>query len=346
MKPRPTVRFITRKWSPAVGGMETYCLQLTEHIKDSVDLNVQALAGNADGTAPGLVRVLGFGFKMMFKLLALPKTDVVHVSDMASWPIALMASLRRPKTRLVISAHGSDLSFEQRAGWRPKLYKIYMRLGALCLPNAVILANSKWIADLATTKGFKDVRLIPLATDMPKRTPPAKSLRNLFYAGRIIHSKGVSFIIDEVLPKLPNDITLHVAGTVWEAEEGKALEHPRVVFLGQLGAQALAQEYANALCVVVPSLAPEGFGLVAIEGALSGGVVLASNHTGLAEVCQNNLGVLIAAGDSAAWAEAITMAGNWPVDERHAFIANAQSEALRRYSWPRVAKDTLEAYCA
>ncbi|MDB2438423.1 glycosyltransferase family 4 protein [Hellea sp.] len=344
MARRPTVRFITRKWAPAVGGMETYCLQLTEHIKDDVDLDIHALPGNADGTAPGMFKIAGFGLKMMFKLLALPKTDVAHISDMASWPLGLMAKLRHPKTRIILSAHGSDLSFEQRSGILPKIYKAYMRLGALCLPRAVILANSQWIADLATRKGFEDVRLVPLATDMPVRTPSPAVSRHLFYAGRIIRSKGVSFIINEVLPLLPDDITLRVAGTVWEAEEGKALAHPRVKFLGQLDAEALAQEYGDALCVVVPSLAPEGFGLVAIEGALSGGVVLASNHTGLAETCDKGLGVLVVTGESAAWAEAIISTANWSASERRDFITQAQSQAQKRYSWPRVANDTLEAY--
>jgi len=344
MTHRPTVRFITRKWAPAVGGMETYCLQLTKHIEDDVNLNIHTLPGNVDGSAPGMFKILGFGLKMMFKLLALPKTDVVHVSDMASWPLGLMARLRRPKTHIVLSAHGSDLSFEQRSGFLPRIYKIYMRLGALCLPRALILANSKWIADLATQKGFKDVRCVPLATDMPMRTPPVRTSRHLFYAGRIIRTKGMSFIINDVLPLLPDHLMLRVAGTVWEAEEGKALDHPRVTFLGQLGAEALAKEYGDALCVVVPSLAPEGFGLVAIEGALSGGVVLASNHTGLAETCDNGLGVLVTAGEAAAWAETILSTANWSASERKDFITRAQSQALKRYSWPRVAKDTLEAY--
>ena len=344
MSSRLTVRFISRKWAPAVGGMETYCLQLTEHIKGEVDLEIQALNGNADGTAPGLIKIIGFGLKIMFKLLVLPKANIVHVSDMASWPLALIAWLRRPKTRIVLSAHGSDLSFGQRAGFLPKIYKSYMRLGALCLPRAIILANSKWIADLAKKIGFNEVKLIPLATDMPARQPLAKASRTLFYAGRIIKSKGVSFVINEVLPSLPADITLRVAGTVWQAEERKVLEHPRVIFLGQLDAEALAMEYADALCVVVPSLAPEGFGLVAIEGALSGGIVLASNHTGLAEVCDKNLGILVAKGEAEAWVEAIMATANWSSAQRNAFIANAQSEAQIRYNWRRVAKDTIDAY--
>ena len=344
MSERPTVRFITRKWAPAVGGMETYCLRLTEYIKHDVDMDIHALRGNPDGTAPGGIKIMIFGLKMMFKLLSLPQVDTVHVSDMASWPLAFMAKLRRPKTHIVISAHGSDLSFEQRSGFLPKLYKGYMRLGALALSGATILANSQWIADLALKKGFKTVKLIPLATDMLARPASTKVTKNIFYAGRIIRSKGVSFIIEKVLPKLADDIRLRVAGTIWEDEEGVRLEHPRVTFLGQLDPEALSREYAQALCVVVPSIAPEGFGLVAIEAALSGGVVLASNHSGLAEICQKNLGILTPAADAGAWADEIVKISEWSPVDRRAFTENAQSQASTRYSWQRVADQTLEAY--
>ena len=344
MNRRLKIRFITRKWAPAIGGMETYCLQLTEHIKDRVSLDIRALDGNADGSAPGAIKIVMFGIKTMFKLLHLPKVDTVHVSDMASWPLAFIAKLRRPKTHIVMSAHGSDLSFEQRPGLMPKAYSVYMRLGALCLRNVVIVANSQWIADLAVQKGFKNVRLIPLATDMVASRPPQVTSRNLFYAGRIIKSKGVSFIINEVLPKLPDDILLRVAGTIWEDQEGQALKQSRVTFLGQLAPAELSKEYADALCIVVPSLAPEGFGLVAIEGALTGGVVLASDHTGLSEVCKNALGLTIAAGDGQAWADQIISVASWSADKRREFIEHAQSEAKLRYNWQRVAEETLEAY--
>ncbi|MEP3891168.1 MAG: glycosyltransferase family 4 protein [Hellea sp.] len=344
MERRLKVRFITRKWAPAIGGMETYCLRLTEHIKDRVDLDIHALYGNADGSAPGLLKIAIFGLRIMFKLLYLPRVDTVHVSDMASWPLAFVAKLSRPKTHIVISAHGSDLSYETRSGVKPKIYKAYMRLGAICLPRVTVLANSQWIADLAVRKGFKDVQLIPLATDMVASKPPQNISRNLLYAGRIMTSKGVSFIINDVLPRLPEDILLRVAGTIWDEEESEALGHPRVVFLGQLTPRELSKEYADALCIVVPSLAPEGFGLVAIEGALTGGVVLASDHTGLSEVCKHGLGLPLAAGNGKVWADEILSVASWSSEGRRKFIEHAQSEAKLRYSWQRVADETLDAY--
>lgn len=345
MPRRLSVRFVTRKWAPAIGGMETYCLQLTSHLKDKVDLHIEALPGRADGRAPNGLQILRFGIIMMFKLLTGSRVDVVHVSDMASWPLALFAKLRHRKVKLILSAHGSDLSYGQRKGILAKIYNLYIRCGAAVLGQAIILANSTWIAELAREIGFKTVRHIPLATDMTATSAlPGSPSRSLFYAGRVIKSKGVSFIINNVLPLLPDDITLRVAGTIWEEEEGASLTHPRVEFLGQLEAKDLAREYAEALCVVVPSIAPEGFGLVAIEAAIAGGVVVASDHSGLAEVCAGDLGQLARCEDAKHWADMIKTIEEWTLQKRRSFISKAQEQAQQRYSWERVARETLEAY--
>jgi len=339
-----SVRFITRKWAPAIGGMETYCLQLTEHIKDDVNLNIQALPGRNDGRAPSGFQIVFFGFKMAGKLMLLPQADVTHVSDMASWPLAFFAKLRHWKTRIVLSAHGSDLSYRNKRGMLPKLYKFYLEVGAYLLPSSIVLANSQWIADLAKEAGFDDVRVIPLASDITPPIEQPKRTQSLFFAGRVMRSKGTSFIIEEVLPLLPEHINLKVAGTVWEVKEESVLKNPRVNYLGKLDAKDLAEEYASALAVVVPSLSPEGFGLVAVEAALTRGIVLASNHTGLLEVCSDDLGILVRTGDAEDWANKIKQVAAWASSEREAFIRVSQSQAQNRYNWQRVAHETLQSY--
>lgn len=339
-----SVRFITRKWAPAMGGMETYCLQLTDHIKDETALEIIALAGQDDGSAPSAASLIGFGLKTAVRLLTLPKSDVTHISDMASWPLAAIANLRHRGTRIILSAHGSDLSYGQGSGVMAKIYKAYMKLGALCLPRAVILANSTWITELANSYGFKDARHIPLASDIKPARQNNDIPRDLFFAGRIMPSKGTSFIVNEVLPHLPETLNLRVAGTIWDEEEGRILNHPRVRYLGKLDAKALAEEYAAALAVVVPSIAPEGFGLVAAEAAIAGGVVIASDHTGLSEVCAQGVGVVAKSENAEDWAEKVKAVAGWSASERAKFLARSHAEAQARYNWPRVATGTLRAY--
>jgi glycosyltransferase involved in cell wall biosynthesis len=209
-----------------------------------------------------------------------------------------------------------------------------------------VIANSRWMAELAQEAGWQSVVTIPLATGQQGASEPSAHNDALFFAGRIMRSKGLSFVVDEVLPLLPDNIRVRVAGTVWQEDEARVLEHPRVDYLGKLDADELAREYQAALCTIVPSLAPEGFGLAAVEAAAAGGVVVASNHSGLAEAVLPQAGFLAEAGNAEEWASLIRDIAGWSDKMRRDFLAKAGAAVRKRYSWARVVKDTLALYDA
>ena len=338
-----SVRFVTRKFPPAMGGMETYCARLVEHLGSRVNLDLVALPGRPDGSAPGALRLLGFGAATAFRLLVSPSRDVVHVADMASWPLAWIAALRGRGQRIVLSAHGSDVSYSTRGHWRGRLYGVYLRLGARMLGNARIIANSRFVAETAAAHGFRNVAVVAPGTSL---APPADSAAmhdSLLFAGRIMRGKGLRFLVEEVLPLLPYPPRLRVAGTIWDQDEAEALASPLVDYLGPLDPQSLAREYAGALAVVVPTIIPEGFGLVAAEGAACGGLVLASDHSGLRDAVLPGHGILV--GPSAQdWADAIEMVRAIPPSERADRRLAASAAALRHFSWERVAGETVAIY--
>lgn len=337
------VRFITRKWAPAVGGMETYCLRLSERLASSTELEVIALAGRSNGRAPGALALIAFGLSTAIKLLFARRAHVVHVADVASWPLAWIAHTRHPTSRLVMSAHGSDLSYATRKGWRPFFYSCYLALGARLLPHVTVIANSYWISGLARQAGFADTRVVPLATDLAP-TQPSTSHSAILFAGRICLGKGLRFLIEEVLPLLAPDQRLRVAGTLCEESEKLLLEHSQVDYLGALAPGDLASEYASARLVAIPSQLPEGFGLVAIEAAACGGIVVAANHSGLAEAVTPLTGFLVPRSDPSAWSSMIREIASWSSTRRDTFIAQATSEARRIFSWDRVAAHTIDIY--
>lgn len=61
---------------------------------------------------------------------------------MALWPFASIARLRSRRTRIALSAHGTDVSFPLRRGAIARLYELYLKIGARLLPTAVVIANS------------------------------------------------------------------------------------------------------------------------------------------------------------------------------------------------------------
>jgi glycosyltransferase involved in cell wall biosynthesis len=88
----------------------------------------------------------------------------------------------------------------------------------------------------------------------------------------------------------------------------------------------------------------EGFGLVAVEAAACGTVVIAADHSGLAEAVTPEIGFLVEPGNAAAWASRIQTIRVWSEEERQGFIACSCDAARRTYSWERVARETTELY--
>lgn len=338
----PTIRFITRKWPPAVGGMETYSAKIAEGVRQHGAIDLIALPGRRSGREPTTLALIRFGLATAMQLLVAREVKVVHVADLASWPFAWIASIRHPRSRIVISAHGSDLSFADRAGWRSKLYGAYIRFGAARLKRAHIVANSGYIAGLARRAGFVTTSVVPLATDL--RSGGSAERRDLLYAGRITRAKGLRFLVEEVLPLIPDEVRLRVAGAVWEESERSLLSHPRVDYLGVLAPEQLAGQFGRAAAVLIPTRESEGFGLVAIEAAACGAWVVASNHSGLAEIVRPPIGTAVNSNDAKAWAEAIEAARSRSDEDRQRCEQRARAEVEISYRWPRVVEETLAIY--
>jgi glycosyltransferase involved in cell wall biosynthesis len=348
------VRFITRKWAPAMGGMETYCHCLTRELSKSYEVDIIALPGKERWSPLLPFSLLLFAITTSFKTLFRPAARVCHLADMSLWPLGWIARLRHRRTTYVISAHGTDVSFPLRGGFLGGLYGAYLRLGARMMTRMKVIANSAATAQACRMSGYKDVVIVPLATDMQRVEPTLRengaAARHLLFAGRLIKLKGLSWFIAHVLPLLPEDFTVCVAGSIWDEEEGEAMNHPRVTYLGRLKPDALAHAFADALCVILPNIEVdthtfEGFGLVAIEAAGAGGVVVASDHGGLREAVLDTVtGFHVKPGDARGWAQKIMEIAQWSKPERDGFCDQASASVDKHYRWNRVASDTATVY--
>ncbi len=350
MSDKPAICFVTRKWPPAMGGMETYCLRLSEELAALCSVERIVLPGLPNGQRPGLWAHLRFGLSTAYRLLVQRSEAVVfHFGDMSIWPLALSARMRAPKTRIVLSAHGTDVSYPRRGGLKGTLYGLYLRAGGFLLKNALVLANSATTAQETGRYGFRHVQIIPLASDI-QCTNGYQGSNRLLFSGRLVKRKGLAWFVQEVLPRLPASIGVDVAGTVWDASEAKALDDERVTLLGRLDREELTRRYAEALCVIVPNIDVaegefEGFGLVATEAAAAGGVVLAADHSGLREaVLDDQTGFLLPSGDASTWEARIREIASWSDTERQGFTRKATAITKDFYTWERVAADTLAAY--
>lgn len=115
-----------------------------------------------------------------------------------------------------------------------------------------------------------------------------------------------------------------------------------VRFLGALTEGELLAYYQAADLTVVPSIALEGFGLVALESLACGTPVIASSVGGLPEALMGLDGtLLVPPGDPEALAERLSAAisGTRPAPDR--FRCRLHAEA---FSWPKVAEATRGIY--
>lgn len=120
--------------------------------------------------------------------------------------------------------------------------------------------------------------------------PEIARTRDIIFAGRLVSDKGVDLLLSalRLLKENPafsaEGVRLTIVGSGPEERtlRGAAADLP-VTFVGQLEARALAETLNRHSVLVIPSLWPEPFGIVALEGAACGCWVIGSDQGGLPE---------------------------------------------------------------
>ena len=351
------VLFITRKYPPSVGGMETYSKQLFEFMSKKTNFTLYALKINKQSNNIFyLFNLLKFFITSSFKILFTKNQNVIHLGDMVLLPLCLPIILFKKKTKIVISAHGTDIAYNLRDGILPYIYKYYLRFGALLFKKKLnIIANSNATAKICYFHGFCNVSIIFLGVNYEKNKKLIQlkpSLKKyILFVGRLAKRKGLSWFVNNILPDISPNIELKVAGVIWDKSEYLNIKNnPRVHFLGPIQGKKLAKLRRESLFVIMPNIAEngkdfEGFGLVAIETIVDGGVLIASNIDGIKDaVINNKTGFLIAPEEITLWKKKIDEILKWNSLNRTNFINNGLEIIKDKFSWNEVINKTLKVY--
>lgn len=174
--------------------------------------------------------------------------------------------------------------------------------------------------------------------------------RLVFFVGRLVFEKGVDILLralPHVLASHPHTIVV-IAGRGPERDALAALAHDlgvasRVRFAGYISDEERNTLYQAADVAVFPSRY-EPFGIVALEAMALGAPLVASGSGGLAEVVEHRqTGLLFHPGDPRSLAEQLIAALDSPSLCR-AMSHRALQVVTERYSWRRIAQQTLEVY--
>lgn len=331
------VLFVTRKYPPRIGGMESLSYGLTTGFpepKTTIALRQ---------SQKHLVWFLPYVIARV--ALTAHRYDVVHLGD------ALLSSAgflpRLFGRKVAVSVHGLDLTY------RPWVYQTYLKL---CLRADVFIANSGSTQRLAKARGLEPVCAISIgvseryfsvshATHRDAELEQKRAGRVVLVTlGRLVRRKGAAWFVRNVLPRLPGVLYL-VIGVGADREEilraaGETGTSDRVWLVGSVSDARLLDLLGSSDVFVMPNIAVpgdiEGFGIVAIEAAASGLPVVASRLEGIPDAIADGAnGRLVPSGEAAAFVAALTeLASDSAERLRQGERGRAYTE--QHNSWPQI----------
>jgi len=214
-----------------------------------------------------------------------------------------------------------------------------------------IIANSRAIADLLRAHGFGPVEIVWNGLPVVPARPPLADPPTAAFVGRLVPQKGCDVLLRAfalVIRDLPHALLLIVGDGPQRGELEHLAAELRLParFTGHVATEQMEPLLAGAWVQVVPSRYAEGFGNVAVEAAMRGTAVIASDAGGLRDVIEpNQTGLLVAPGDPAALASALTALLRHR-DRAEQLGAAARQRALRHFIADRMVEDFLGHYRA
>ena len=355
---------VSRKWPPAVGGMETYSVELAASLQEFYEVELLVLAGRGNG-APGLWAYGGFVLKSMLHCLVLGRRYRQAVfCDLILFPAAVCHWLVSRRSRRLVVVYGLDLVYQNRSGMLPLLYRMFFGTFRMCqgVFDSVV-AISRHTARLAREAGLRQVAVINPslpsnelveATGASVRIPQAWSRggRRILYFGRLVPRKGALWFARNVMPRLLAEAQFFVVGDTSDAEFRRQFaDCERTQLLGRIESPALAEMIRTADVVVMPNIPTpdavdvEGFGLAAIETTSLGGRLLASRIDGITDaVLEGVTGTLVEPADVDAWVAAVSssLSAVSESQSRRDDISGATRERFQRSVQARSMRGLLE----
>jgi len=344
---------VNKLYYPYIGGVERVVQDITEGLKDKVDIEVLICQTKGKGgkeiingvkvfraSSLGIYFSMPVSFSFPFLLKRLSKDkDILHFHT--PFPLGDISYLLvRPQGKLVVWWH-SDIIRQKRL---VKLYKPFL-IRFLRKADKIIVATPNHIENSAFLKDFRDkCEVIPYGIDVNlfqldnKMREKVESIRDkygpqiILFIGRLVYYKGVEYLIRAIKNV---DAKLLLIGEGYLEDYLKKLVakleiEGKVVFLGKLEDKELPIYYHACDIFVLPSIAnSEAFGIVQLEAmACSKPVVSTALPTGVTFVnLHEETGLIIPPKDSEALAEAINkLLSNPDLRERYGQYGKLRAE--------------------
>ncbi|MBN2244851.1 MAG: glycosyltransferase family 4 protein [Candidatus Aminicenantes bacterium] len=371
--------FVTHRYPPAVGGMQKQSFELIKGI--SRELPSEMIVWH---NSVMVAFFLLWSIKRKLKKIV-KQNDIalVHLND--GLLVLALDSIRKVTSAPVFcTMHGLDVVFPS------KFYQKRLIQNASDLN--MIISVSEATKSECVQRGIPGdkVKVIHNGVDkekvLEKKDPffidklemilnaSLKEKIILLSVGRPVKRKGISWFIENVMPRLNENIIFITVGASLKKERlvrfmlkalpkrmrelialmfGIGLDEPRqlkltrceklknrVFLLGKVNYEDLIQLYKHAYLFIMPNIPVEGdmegFGITALEASVNGAVVLASDLEGIRDPIKNGInGFLLEPKNADAWIEKIESL----LSDRQELVEMAESfkqYSLQKFGWDRM----------
>ncbi|GAA4367630.1 hypothetical protein GCM10023152_04000 [Agromyces bauzanensis] len=351
----PAPLFVTRKFPPSIGGMETLAVS-THRALQAGDTRTELIALGRNNR--NLVWWLPVASMRLFWRCLLSRDRVILFGDALTWAAMgwIPRSLRVAAVPMVM---GLDVTYDH------PLYRMVVRPALRRASRIIAISESTRGAALAIGARPDRVHVVvlglPPAADPPYSREVARKRLEVRYGlrpsdillvttGRLVRRKGVRWFVEMVLPALDDRFVYLIVGdgedrgAIAAAAEATGVSG-RVHLLGLVDDDERTEVLHGADLYVQPNIAVpgdvEGFGLVVTESSQAGLFTIAADREGLVDAVRDGVtGIRVPSEDAAAWVRCIMAVSLGP--DRAEQARSFQRAAREIYSVDAMASELRE----
>jgi phosphatidylinositol alpha-1,6-mannosyltransferase len=347
------ILFISRAYPPIVGGLENQNFEIGKWLGKIADVTIIA---NKRGK-----KFLPFflPYAIIKSLFIAHNFDAILLGDAVLSLVGYKIKFFYPKKPVICITHGLDLTFKNF---------IYQKLwvGWFLRKMDKLIAVGNETIEVGVQRGLDRNKFIfiPNGVDTEKflethsreelEKMVGEKLENkkiLLTTGRLARHKGIDWFLENVVPKLSDDIIYLVAGdgekrkAIEKIIKAKGIEH-KAKMLSKVSDDDLKILYNTSDLYIKPNIkvdgTMEGFGIVAIEAASCRLPVIASDLEGLKDAIKDGEnGFLVESRDVEQFIQKIN---DLLADDkfRYEFGEKARQYVIDNFSWKIIAQRYLE----
>lgn len=230
------------------------------------------------------------------------KPDVIHTNTLYGIPCSVWKAAHRKEIAVVHTIRDTAILSPVQHGHKvsPLVVKAHQKymcsvskyVDAVTAPSEYTLRTSLATGAFDKSKVKECVfNSVQIDYDLLHRMVEERKARTspcikFMYAGRLIYLKGIRQMLEAFSKIEDENCELHICGTgdMVDYVKEQAQKDSRIIYHGKLNSEELAKQYKDCDVLLFPSVWPEPFGRVFIEGNMYGMPVIAGDCGGIPEI--------------------------------------------------------------